>query len=90
MKIPRLKPGDPVLVTWVDANSPKDTTWVEKDDFRQDSPIMEILSLGFYIEKKMKYIRMSACRSESDDYNEVLNRTVNIPIGCIKSIRRLK
>ena len=91
MNLPKkLKPGDPVVVRWIDANSPTSNTWMAVSDFKDSRPTMEILSLGFFVEERRKYIRLAANRSDTDEYVEVANRVFNIPIGCVKSVRRLK
>ena len=90
MKIPKLKPGDAVEVVWLDANSPKDSVWQTVSGFMADSPKMEIISRGSFVEKRKGYIRIAGEISSSEDYEDVVNRVFNIPIGCIMSIRRLK
>ena len=89
MKIPKLKPGDAVEVIWLDANSPKESEWQTMTGFMADSPTMEIISRSSFVEKQKEYIRIAGEISSSDDYADVVNRVFNIPLGCIKSIRRL-
>ena len=85
----KLKPGDAVEVVWLDANSPKDSVWQTVSGFMADSPKMEIISRGSFVEKRKKYIRIAGEISSSEDYEDVVNRVFNIPIGTIKKIRRL-
>lgn len=86
----RLTPGDPIQVRWIDANSPGSNVWQTVEDFQAESPKMEILSIGYFVEEKKGYLRMAGERSDSKDYVEVVNRTFNIPTACIRSVRKLK
>jgi hypothetical protein len=83
-------PGELLKITWIDANSPDTRSWTTVDSFRDTNPVMEIESVGFFIEKKNGFIRIAACKSGGDEYEETINRTFNVPIGCIKKIRRTK
>ena len=90
MKIPKLKPGDAIEVIWMDANSPKEVVWQTVSGFMADSPRMEIISRGSFVEKRKGYIRIAGEISSSEHYEDVVNRVFNIPIGTIKKIRKLK
>lgn len=90
MKWPCLSPGDVVQVRWIDANSPPNCLWQTVQEFKEDSLIMEILSVGYFIESRDGYLRLSGERSASKDYQEVVDRVFNVPLGCIKSIKRMK
>ena len=90
MKFPKLKPGDGIKVIWMDANSPKEVVWQTAREFVATSPKMKITSRGSFIEKRKGYIRIAGEISSSEDYEDVVNRVFNIPLGCISSIRRLE
>lgn len=89
MKIPpKLESHDIVEITWIDATSPSQTTWIQRDDI--DSPIMTIKSLGYYLGEQDGYIRIAADMSVSDDYVDQIARLFAIPKGCVKRIRKIK
>jgi hypothetical protein len=88
--LPKLTPGDPVQVRWIDANSPDGNAWQTIDAYKESCPKMEILSIGYFVELRKGYLRLSGERSDSKDYVEVVNRTFNVPVACIQSIRRLR
>jgi len=90
VKIPSLKRGDMVSIKWRDANSPRETVWMMADEFLQDTPVMEIYSVGYFVEKRDGYLRMVGEKSISDDFEEVVNRVFNIPVGCVVDVKRLK
>jgi len=90
MKLPKLKHGDAIQIRWEDANSPPENEWVSVEEFKVTSPRMEILSVGFFIEQRDGYVRMSGERSDSEEFVEVVLRVFNVPLGCVKSVRRLK
>lgn len=90
MKIQKLKPGDLIKITWIDANSPDPHSWIATENFRDTNPIMEIESVGFFIEKRAGFIRVAACRSSESEYTEVINRTLNIPVGCTRKVRKVR
>ena len=85
-----MKAGTLIEVVWIDANSPRDTKWELVEDFRLDSPTMEILSCGYFVEKRDGYIRMVGDRSCTDEFEEVVNRVFNIPLGCVRKIHQFK
>jgi ribulose bisphosphate carboxylase small subunit len=90
MKWPILSIGDVIQIKWIDANSPPNCLWQTVKELKEESPIMEILSVGYYVETRNEYIRLSGERSASKKHQEIVDRVFNVPIGCIKSIRRMK
>ena len=91
MKLPKnLTPGDLLKISWVDANSPDTRSWTTTNDFRDTNPVMEIESVGFFVEKRKGFIRIAACKSGGDEYVETINRTFNIPTGCITRVKKVR
>jgi hypothetical protein len=78
--------GDVIEVLWVDANSPRESRWELVDDYVSDTPVMEIFSCGYFVEKKDGYLRMVGDRSGQDIFEEVVNRVFNIPLGCVRKV----
>jgi len=89
MKIPKLKIGDMLLIEWFDAHCPNPNSWVTLSECDEQPTEMAISSLGFFIDKRDGYIRISGEFSGSDICLDVVNRIINIPIGCIKEINVL-
>ena len=84
-----LKQGDLVEVLWTDCNSPYRNEWFTVDDFKESPTVMEIHSLGYFVEQKSGYLRMAADVSKSNELETVVNRPINIPKGVILHIRRI-
>ena len=85
----KLKQGDLVEVTWVDCNSPYRNEWATVDDFCNSTAVMEIHSVGYFLQQKSGYLRMAADVSKSNELETVVNRPLNIPRGVILHIRRI-
>jgi hypothetical protein len=86
MKIPKLKIGDMLLIQWIDAHCPKPNAWATLEECDEQPTKMNISSLGFFIDKRDGYIRISGEFSGSEECMDVVNRIINIPIGCIESV----
>ena len=89
MKIPKLKPGDAVEVVWLDSNVPDGGGWRKESAFISDTSHLEIESACFLIKKDKEYIYTASDRFRGDEFIKSINRCLKIPLGCIKSIRRL-
>jgi len=86
MKIPRLKLGDAIEVIWLDSHFRAEPGWTTEGDI-DDGQGVTIRSVCIYIGKDKDYLHTVADRSE--DMSGVM-RDLKIPVGCIKSIRKLK
>ena len=86
MKIPRLSLGDAIEVIWPDAHFRAEPGWSAEEDI-DDGQGVTIRSVCIYIGKDKDYLHTVADRSEDADG---VMRDLKIPIGGIKSIRRLK
>ena len=85
-----MKTGTLIEVVWVDANSPRVNKWDVVEDYIAESPVMEILSCGYFVEKRDGYLRMVGDRSCTEEFEEVVNRVFNIPLGCVRKIHQFK
>jgi hypothetical protein len=85
MNLPKLKKGDPVIVTWLDVYDPTLPAWASDDE------IMEILkretktatSRGFYYTEFCGYLVIYA-----DYMDGQYSRLTAIPVGAIKKIKK--
>ena len=89
MKLPNLKIGDMLLIRWCDAHAPRPDLWTAIEDLDEYPIEMGISSLGFFLDKRDGYVRISGEFSGSDVCLDVVNRVLNIPIGCMKSVKVL-
>lgn len=89
MKIPRLRVGDLIEVVWVDANSPHPSVWINLSDLIERDPAMRIRSAGYFVDRRDGYLAMAGDRSDSEDYEDAVNRVFFIPVGCIEGVRKV-
>ena len=89
MKIPKtLKIGDAIEVIWIDTQTPKESGWLgtlEYAAFRKTPMIMKNVGMFRYCDGD--YLGLYGC---ADMGGDEITLPIAIPIGCIKSIRRLK
>ncbi len=88
-KLPRLKSGDAIEVQWVDAVSHENADWITEEDYTERDGGMPIVSVGIYIQKKDGCIKLCGERHTKEGYIARVARCFDIPLGCIKSIRKL-
>ena len=88
MKIPRLNPGDAIEVIWIDTQTPKHSGWMGTEAYMafRSTPMM-MRNVGMFKEKDKDYLGIYGCM---DMDGEEITLPMAIPIGCIKSIKRLK
>ncbi len=87
MKIPTLKAGDAIEVIWIDSHFVGDKGWMSKEEAVDETREIIIRSVCQYLAKDKQYLYTVADRSQTDDG---VMRDLKVPLGCIKSIRRLK
>jgi len=84
------KRGIPLLVDWMDANTPLDSAgWTTMDEVEKQDPKFHVQSIGFVAGIKGGYLKLVGEQSQSKKYAKVTSRTINIPISCIMSARTL-
>jgi len=84
MKIPRLKPGDAIEVRWLDSHF-RGEGWMGEGEITEGEMFV-IRSVCIYMGRDSHYINTVADRCETE---EGVMRDLKIPIGCIKSIRKI-
>lgn len=82
MKLPKLKPGDPVLVYWLDAAS-HGAQW--SDDHEAEPLEAHCFTLGFFSTRKGKFLVVSQTWERDGEHSRF-----EIPVGCIEQITVLK
>lgn len=87
MKIPRLKHGDSIEVVWIDAHFRTDKGWMDEGEVSEDIPVY-IRSVCQFRSLDKEYLNTVADISDTEP--EGVMRDLRIPLGCIKSIRKLK
>jgi hypothetical protein len=88
MRLPKLKSGDAIEVIWIDTQTPKVSGWMTIDEYMAfRSMPMTMKSVGIFVENDNDYIGLCGCMDVDGDESTLI---MAIPIGCIKSIRRLK
>ena len=85
MKLPRLTPGDALEIIWTDSHY-REKGWQEEDEVIGSNDVT-IRSVCQYLSHDKTYICTVSDRSEAMDG---VMRDLKIPLGCIKTIRRLK
>jgi hypothetical protein len=82
----KYKRGMPLLVDWMDANTPLDSVgWTSMDDVKKQDPKFHVQSIGFVAGIKGGYLKLVGEQSVAKQYAKVTSRTINIPIACIIS-----
>ena len=89
MKIPKLKPGDAIEVVWIDACSHDNGEWIVEDEYTERDGGMLINSVGIYLQTKGECVMFAGDRHVKDGFRTRVARCFDIPLGCVKSIRRL-
>ena len=88
-KIKALKPGEPVVVEWMDAGV-DDNDPISWSNMKQISDLKEIMikSVGFFIKSTQNtlFFCMSMDEAGKDETN-IANKG-QIPMGCIKTVKR--
>ena len=88
-KIKALKPGEPVVVEWMDAGF-DDNDPIPWSNMKQISDLKEIMikSVGFFIKSTQNtlFFCMSMDEAGKDETN-IANKG-QIPMGCIKTVKR--
>jgi hypothetical protein len=90
MKIPRLNPGDAVMISWIDACTHENGSWMNEDEYTGREAGVPITSIGIYVKRGKDCIMITGDRHEREGFTTRVARCFDIPLGCIKSIRRLK
>jgi len=87
MKIPKLKQGDAVEVIWIDTQTPKESGWMGAEEYTAfRSAPMKMRNIGIYREHDKEYLGLCGCMDVDGEETTLI---MAIPLGCIKSIRRL-
>lgn len=81
-----LKVGDAIEVIWFDSHF-QAAGWKEERELAE-AVEMTIRSVCIFVGRDKRYIHTVADRSQEDPAGVL--RDLKIPIGCIKSVRRLK
>lgn len=87
MKLPKLKRGDSIRVEWWDAMTPRESNWMgpeERVDFRDG--IEPNVNTGIYLGSDKLYLYICLCLDAEMEYCVGF---MLIPIGCIKTARKL-
>ena len=89
MKIPRLKPGDAIEVIWIDACVHSGGGWMALDEFTGCEPL-EIRTVSIFVERTDEVLKLAADYIDDEDNPMRCGRSQDIPLGCIKSVRRFE
>ena len=84
----KFKQFTPVYVEWIDAGGFNNSGWQDIMTLEDDSPVVIVKTLGFYL-KSTKYYVYLAQNYDSVDPTAVTN-VERIPHGCIQKIKRIK
>jgi hypothetical protein len=85
MKIPKLKKGDAVIITWSDTHTQRDSAWLSNSDYDEwCEQGTTVTSIGFFMSQDKKYLRIIG-----DIDEENICRPINIGIGLITEIKIL-
>jgi hypothetical protein len=90
MKLSKLRPNDRVKVTWLDANSPAEQGWVDLDELKESDFEFRIESVGTVAAIDKNYISLVADQCVNPEFKNVVSRVVNIPVGCVQKVRRVR
>lgn len=89
-KFPKLRAMDRVVVTWIDANSPAEQAWIDLDELKGSDFEFRIESVGCVAAATKDYISLVADQCVNPEFKNVVSRVVNIPMGCIKKVKKIK
>ena len=87
MKLPKLKSGDLVIVSWLDAFSLREP-WTNEEDLDL-SPDYSFDSVGYYVSSSKKYFVLAGDRADANDGGQVAYGRVHyLPLGMIEKVER--
>ena len=88
MTPPCLRPGDAIEVIWIDTQTPKESGWMGPAEYQafRKTP-MTMRSVGMFKDKDKDYLGVCGCMDTDGDE---ITLVMSIPVGCIKSVRKLK
>ena len=94
MKRPKLKRGDFVEIDWLDAATHEDGGWMSEEDFIESPPGMPVKTVGIYIAKtknrNIPCYRIVGNRHSSQECTVRVVNCIDIPVGCMEGIRKLR
>lgn len=90
MTLPKIARGDAVEIVWIDSSFYEGGAWVDEDSFLGEKSELAITTVGIFLKRARKTIKLCGDRYGNDDIVIRTARCFEIPIGCVKKIRRLR
>jgi len=90
MRLPKLKVEDPIVVEWRDAADLGDESWTDLKDALKDTKDMPVSTIGYYLGETDHNLWMFSNIETRDKANKSITGRMQIPLGCIKKIIKLR
>ena len=87
MRVPKLKPLDPVLVDAVDLTTHQSWHTIDHAD---SADCMKVRAIGLYVRHDKEVIRIAQMFSHDGKEADGMTETLVLPLGVVKRVRKFK
>lgn len=88
-KKPSIRRGDAIEVLWVDSATHEGGSWMSEDEFLEREEAQEIRTVGIFLTRRKGLVKLCGDFSDREGYVTKIGRCHEIPLGCIKNVRKL-